>query len=98
MAESLEERRSEVRGKAMVAVEILHKSLAGTMTQTRDYTDAGILIEKLPGMESLQTGMEVEVKITGIMGQEPVIKSARVVRLDEKGVALHFNEPLQSGE
>lgn len=95
MTNSFEERRSEGRGKAMVAVEILHEDFAGMTTQTRDYSDAGILIEKLPGMETLQTGMEIEIKITGIMGQEPMIKAARVVRVDEKGVALQFNEPLR---
>lgn len=95
MTESFEERRSEDRGKAMVAVEILQEGLAGTMSQTCDYSDAGILIEKLPGMESLQPGMEIEVRITGIMGQEPVIKSVRVVRMDEKGIALQFNEPIR---
>jgi hypothetical protein len=44
MTESFEERRSEGRGKAMVAVEILQEGLADTMTQTYDYSDAGILI------------------------------------------------------
>ena len=79
----------------MVAVEILLEGLADSMTQTCDYSDAGILVERLPGMESLQAGMEVKVRITGIMGQEPVIKTVRVVRMDEKGIALQFDEPIR---
>ena len=80
----------------MVVVEILQEGLADTMTQTYDYSDAGILIERLPGMECLQTGMKIEVRITGIMGRGPIIKTVRVVRMDEKGIALQFDEPIRT--
>jgi hypothetical protein len=91
---SFNEKRLAARVTAGVAVEILHNELEGTIAETSDLSESGILVVDLDGAGSLKTGMEVEVKITGLMGKNTEVRTAKVVRVDDQGVALQFNEPL----
>jgi len=94
MKEQHEERRSASRGKAKIAVELLHERLKGAVTQTYDYSDAGVLVEQMPGTGILKPGMEINIRIVGIMGQPPLVLAAQVTRISDEGIALKFNEPI----
>jgi hypothetical protein len=94
MNESIEERRAASRGKAKIAVELLHERLKDAVTQTYDYSDTGVLVENMPGSGILCPGMEIKIRITGIMGLPTQILAARVVRIDDEGIALEFKEPI----
>ena len=96
MNEPGEERRSASRGRAKIAVELLHERLKDAVTQTYDYSDTGVMVENMPGTGVLKPGMEINIRITGIMGQPSLVVAARVVRIDDKGIALQFNEPFSA--
>lgn len=96
MNQSASEKRSTARVRVGIAVEILHKNFSGHFAESRDYSEGGILIEKLPGYEALQTGMNLDLRITGIMGEPAKMISARVLRISDDGIAMQFAEPLQA--
>ena len=96
MEKSFKEKRMAGRARARVAIEVLHDNFAGIITETCDISENGSLLVKGTGMEKLETGMEFDIKITGLMGQAPKIVAVKVVRVDEKGVALQFKEHLTS--
>lgn len=94
MKEPYEDRRSISRGKAKIAVELLHDRLKNAVTQTYDYSDAGVLVERMPGMGILKPGMEIKIRIVGFMDQPPLVLAAQVIRIGDEGIALKFNEPI----
>lgn len=98
MSESIEDRRAASRGKAKIAVELIHQRLKDAVTQTYDYSDTGVLVENLPGSGILRPGMEINIRITGIMGLPTQIFAARVVRVSDEGIALEFKEPITANE
>ena len=55
-----------------------------------------MLIEKLPGSERLQTGMNLDLRISGIMGEPPAVMPARVVRIGDDGIAFQFDAPFHA--
>lgn len=91
-----EERRSANRGKAKIAVEILHDRLKDAVTQTYDYSDLGVRVENMPGTKVLKADMVVDIRVTGIMGLPSQVLAARVVRMDDEGIALQFIEPIKA--
>lgn len=97
MKKSVEDRRAEIRGKAKIAVEFLHNGLEDAVAETRDYTDIGVLVESMPGMEILQPGMELKLRITGIMCQAPLLVETRVVRIGDDEIAFQFKRPVAAG-
>lgn len=94
MNESVKDRRAASRGKAKIAVELLHERLKDAVTQTYDYSDTGVLVENMPGTRILKPGTEINIRVTGIMGLPSQIIAARVVRINEEGIALQFLEPV----
>ena len=94
MNESIKDRRAASRGKAKIAVELLHERLKDAVTQTYDYSDSGLLVENMPGSGILRPGMEIDIRITGIMGLPTQTLAARVVRVSDEGIALEFKEPI----
>lgn len=96
MNEPTEERRSASRGKVKIAVELLHERLKDAVTQTYDYSNTGVLVENMPGSGILKPGMEIEIRITGIMGRPSQVVPARVVRINDEGIALQFKEPIST--
>lgn len=96
MNEPIEERRSANRGKAKIAVQLLHERLRDAVTQTCDYSDSGVLVENMPGTGILKPGMEIDIRITGIMGQPSQVLAARVIRISNEGIALQFKEPISA--
>ena len=55
-----------------------------------------MLIEKLPGSERLQTGMNLDLRISGIMVEPPAVMPARVVRIGDDGIAFQFDAPFHA--
>lgn len=94
MNETIKERRSASRGRAKIAVELLHERLKDAVTQTYDYSDAGVFVENMPGTGILKPGMEINIRITGIMGLPSQILAAKVVRVSDEGIALQFAKPI----
>jgi len=94
MNHPVEERRSANRGQAKIAVELLHERLKDAVTQTRDYSETGVFVENMPGTRILKPGVEINIRVTGIMGLPSQIIAARVVRINEEGIALQFLEPI----
>jgi len=94
MENSLEEKRATGRTKAVIAVEILQGALAGTIVETSNVSESGTLVLKVAGADKLRTGDNLELKVSGLMGQSPKILSARVIRNDGHGIALEFGQPL----
>lgn len=94
MNNPVDERRSANRGQAKIAVELLHERLKDAVTQTRDYSETGVFVEKMPGSGILHLDMEINIRVTGILGLPTQILAARVVRISDEGIALEFKEPI----
>ncbi|WP_455199082.1 PilZ domain-containing protein [Kaarinaea lacus] len=96
MNNPVEDRRSVTRENAKIAVELLHDKLRDAVTRTCNYSDVGVLVERMPGTGILQAGMVIDVRVSGIMGLPSQVLEARVVRIDDEGIALEFIQPISS--
>ncbi len=85
------ENRKHPRIDVNVSVELCYKGEGKAVVCTRNLSDGGLFLEMaeypLPPL-----GAQVEVKLTGTLGQgeKPPVVRAEVVRVADNGVAVYF--------